>query len=113
MLTKMSILLQYLRVFPGRPIRRVCWSLFAIVAIAGVWAIGTAILTCLPIAYNWDGSVVGGRCLPLKPLWFTNAALNIATDLSILLVPMPVLKSLKLPRKQKIGLFIVFALGGL
>ncbi|KAI9867710.1 MAG: hypothetical protein M1813_008510 [Trichoglossum hirsutum] len=111
-LTKISILLQYLRVFPGRPIRRACYILFAIVIVTGIWTIGTGILTCVPIAYNWDHSIKGGRCLPLKPLWFANATLNIVTDLSILVVPMPVLKSLVLPKKQKIGLFIVFALGG-
>jgi hypothetical protein len=46
-------------------------------------------------------------------LWFTFAATSIVTDLAIWLLPMPVLKSLQLPRKQKYSLMGVFALGGL
>lgn len=48
-----------------------------------------------------------------KFIWFFNAAFNILTDIIILALPMPVLSSLRLPIKQKIGLMFVFALGGL
>ncbi|KAI9870835.1 MAG: hypothetical protein M1830_003747 [Pleopsidium flavum] len=45
-------------------------------------------------------------------LWFSIFALRIATDLAIFALPMPVLASLQLPRKQKICLMLVFAVGG-
>ena len=67
------------------------------------------LLNCVPIARNWD-KTVQGRCLPTTPLWLTNAALNIATDM-IILLPLPVIRSLRLPLKQKPSLAIIFAFG--
>lgn len=54
-----------------------------------------------------------GFCFDKKALWFSNSAIHILTDLLILIYPMPVLKSLQLPRRQKFALMAVFALGGL
>jgi hypothetical protein len=39
--------------------------------------------------------------------------MNIATDLTLLILPMPLLSQLHLPRRQKVALLGVFALGGL
>lgn len=39
------------------------------------------------------------------------AVINILTDFFILCLPMPMLRSLQLPRKQKVLLGLVFALG--
>ena len=39
--------------------------------------------------------------------------MNIATDLALLIMPMPLLSQLQLPRTQKFALVGVFAIGGL
>lgn len=39
--------------------------------------------------------------------------MNIATDIAIGLLPLPVLKQLQLPKRQRIALMVVFGLGGL
>lgn len=44
---------------------------------------------------------------------FANAGMNIATDIAIGILPLPMLKELQLPRRQKIALMTVFGLGGL
>lgn len=44
--------------------------------------------------------------------WFSDAAVCIITDLLLLSIPMPYLKGLNLPYRQKAGLIGVFALGG-
>ncbi|KAG4425460.1 hypothetical protein IFR04_001379 [Cadophora malorum] len=106
---KISIILQYLRVFVGRRIRSWCWATIALVAVYGLETVITAVITCIPVNAFWLG---GGSCIPKKFLWFFNAAFNILTDIIILVLPMPVLSSLRLPLKQKIGLMFVFALGG-
>ena len=46
-------------------------------------------------------------------MWFTNAAINIATDFAIVILPIPIIKSLNLPRRQKQALIGIFAIGGL
>jgi len=45
--------------------------------------------------------------------WFSNATLNIVTDIMIFAIPMPLLRQLLLPKKQKIGLMIVFGFDAL
>jgi hypothetical protein len=45
--------------------------------------------------------------------WFSDAAVHILTDIILLSIPMPFLKGLNLPYRQKAGLIAVFALGGL
>ncbi|KAJ5283364.1 hypothetical protein N7505_001344 [Penicillium chrysogenum] len=109
--TKMSILLQYKRVFSAPRMRRACWLLIGFLAAYGTWVIISAWANCVPLAKFWDPTVPG-FCLDKKALWFSNSAIHILTDILILIYPMPVLKSLQLPRKQKFALMAVFALGG-
>lgn len=66
----------------------------------------------MPIAKFWDRSIQG-YCLSFEALWFFNASMNILTDLALLIMPMPLLSQLQLPRMQKIALVGVFAIGGL
>ncbi|KAF8855779.1 hypothetical protein BDZ45DRAFT_746064 [Acephala macrosclerotiorum] len=110
-LTKISIVLQYLRVFVGPRIRYACRSTIGFIIIYGIWTIVSGIFTCVPVAAFWDLNI-HGHCIAHKFLWFFNAAMNIVTDLTILILPMPVLSTLKLPLKQKVGLMMIFALGG-
>ena len=107
---KISIILQYLRIFVGRSIRFWCWASIVLVTLYGLETFILAFAGCIPIHSFWTG---GGKCINMKFIWFFNAALNILTDIIILVLPMPVLSSLRLPTKQKVGLMFVFALGGL
>ena len=84
-------------------IRKLCYVQIATVSVYGVWLFSSSILNCVPIARNWD-KTVQGKCLPTTPLWLINATLNIATDIMIILLPMPVISSLRLPLKQKLWL---------
>lgn len=45
--------------------------------------------------------------------WFSDATVSIITDMILLSIPMPFLKGLNLPYRQKVGLIAVFALGSL
>jgi hypothetical protein len=66
-------------------------------------------------------SFVVSQCLSIRqrrlPLIltsrFTNAGINIVTDIGIGVLPLPVVNSLHLPRSRKYALMAVFALGGL
>lgn len=110
--TKYSILFQYLRIFPSKAFRIACFVMMGVVASYSSWAIVSGFVNCVPIAKFWDRSIKG-NCLSFEALWFFNASMNIATDLSLLVMPMPLLSQLQLPRTQKIALVGVFAIGGL
>lgn len=83
-----------------------------VVASYSTWAIVSGFVNCVPIAKFWDRSIQG-YCLSFEALWFFNASMNILTDLALLIMPMPLLSQLQLPRMQKIALVGVFAIGGL
>ncbi|KAJ5661967.1 uncharacterized protein N7477_009583 [Penicillium maclennaniae] len=92
--TKISILLQY---------RRPALFFLGFIVVYGTWSVISAWANCVPLAKFWDPTVPG-FCFDKKALWFSNSAIHILTDLLILTFPMPVLKSLQLPRKQKLAL---------
>ncbi|KAF2454862.1 hypothetical protein BDY21DRAFT_290437 [Lineolata rhizophorae] len=107
---KLSILLQYLRIFSVMYVRKVCYIQLGIVTAYGAWLFFCSLLSCVPIEKNWDDSVDGG-CIPTTEMWFANAGINIVTDFMIVLVPMWPVRKLKLPKRQKIILAVVFAVG--
>ncbi|KAK3359581.1 hypothetical protein B0T25DRAFT_621071 [Lasiosphaeria hispida] len=108
--TKISILLQYKRIFTNRIMQRL--TKFGLYFLAA-WAFTLAFLltlTCMPVAAFWDSSVKG-RCLDSPTIWYIMAGVNLATDFAILIMPMPAIKSLQLPRRQKFMLIAIFGLG--
>lgn len=86
--------------------------MIAVLATYGTWAVLSAFLNCVPVARFWDPTVPG-TCLSSKGLWFSNASMHITTDLAILIIPIPALAALELPKKQRVALISIFALGGL
>lgn len=89
-----------------------CNILIGVLIVYGIWTFFGSTFMCLPVAYFWD-KTIDGHCMNQLAFWFSNAALNICTDLIVFGFPMPLLKRLQLPKNQKIGLMIIFAFGGL
>jgi len=83
----------------------------AVVNIYGAWLIFSTVFFCTPVAAFWDVAIKGATCLPKEPKWFADAGLNILTDFGIFFLPLPALRTLLLPRKQKTGLYFIFTLG--
>lgn len=118
--TKLSVLLLYRRIFGDTPGIRAWglnfnWTVKVYLVLICVTFVSVEIVTifaCLPIARSWDKSIPGG-CVQLVPWWYSYGAMNIFTDLTILLLPMPLIQRLEIPARQKAGLFAIFGLGGL
>lgn len=113
---KLAILLQYLRIFPQEMFRKVSYALMAFITAYSLWTVFSAIFACRPINYFWLQNVdpdANGQCLSRLPVWFTNAGLNIFTDVAIAILPLPVIKSLNLPKRPKLALMFIFCLGGI
>ncbi|KAL1623545.1 hypothetical protein SLS56_008249 [Neofusicoccum ribis] len=110
-LVKVSALLQMLRIFKIPRVRTSILCLLAFVAVFGIWTFVSALLTCHPLAYMWDQTIPGGHCINQLPFLYANAAINIALDILVTLLPLPVLRRLRLTTRQKRGLMAVFALG--
>lgn len=110
---KLSALILYARLFRPRTFLIVNYISMGFLVIAGLWTILSGFFFCVPVHAFWDPSeeVRLDKCLPVVPVWFTNAALQTSTDLLILVLPLPLLWKLQLPKRQKWGILVVFSLG--
>ena len=104
------MLLLYLRLFPTTRYRIIVITSLVVIPILGLWMILSSVLFCIPVADFWSPRSLD-RCLPRTPVWFLNAALQIVTDLWIVVLPMPMWAVLRLPRRQKIAVVVLFGLG--
>lgn len=71
----------------------------------------TILLICKPISYNWDFKSQKGTCGNIVANSIAGAAVNVCTDLMILLLPMPIIWRLKIPTRSKLSLSFIFGLG--
>ncbi|KAH8896007.1 hypothetical protein GQ53DRAFT_854373 [Thozetella sp. PMI_491] len=110
LVTKASFLMQYYRIFPLEKVQKTAIVLGVLISCWGLSQLLVVILGCQPIQAFWDLSV-HGNCVPAIPLWYINAGGNLITDLIILIFPLPILHSLRLPMVDKVSLFGVFCLG--
>jgi len=116
-LTKISIVLLYLRIFPKEVSNRFTYTCWAV--IAGLTGYGIAFIVyfafeCRPISLfwtQWDGEHEG-TCLPLQKAIYANSALNIFFDLIVFFLPVPKLLALQVrDKRRKIGAVLTFLLG--
>jgi hypothetical protein len=70
-LTKLSILIQYLRIFPQVNFRRMCYAMICIIIVWTLWATLSAIFTCLPAQVFWTSAEYfdDPRCMPRSVIW--------------------------------------------
>lgn len=108
--TKMSILFLDLRIFLQRWFRIACYILLAIVASYMIAAFFASVFQCTPVPRAWN-KTIAGTCINITTNWYANAGFSIATDLTILALPMQPIYTSNLMMRQKIAVMILFALG--
>lgn len=107
--TTMAFLLQYRRVFPLPKFRRFCDAMLVVVLLFGISQVVVGSLQCIPFSQFRTH----GQCVHAVAWWHANAAINLVLDIIILIMPMPHLRRLPLPTKQRIILMAIFGLGTL
>ena len=111
--TKMSFIFLYLDLFPIPKFRMICHVLnVSIVAAMIAFTLATT-FQCTPVAYYWNRSIKEGHCIQASAFWYGHAAWNTVVDIIVLLLPIPVIRSLQMGRNQKFAVFGVFSLGAL
>ncbi|KAF6815024.1 pth11-like integral membrane protein [Colletotrichum plurivorum] len=109
-LIKCTFLLQYRRVFPLPPFQRLCDIFLAFIVAFGITQVISLTLACIPLRSLWDFTVPG-KCFDLLSWWYVGSSINLLTDLAILCMPVPLLRTVRLPIRQKIVLMSTFGLG--
>ncbi|PKS12632.1 hypothetical protein jhhlp_000840 [Lomentospora prolificans] len=107
---KLTFLFQYYRIMAVQHMRKVYIIAIVIVGAWGLSQLLIGLLMCRPIQGFWD-STVEATCIPNYPQFYINAAGNIATDIAVFLLPIPVIKHLNLARTQRMILIGIFSLG--
>ena len=69
------------------------------------------IFSCKPVQFFWDKNIPGGRCLNENSLSYGITAANIATDIAVLVLPLPWLWRLQMNFNRKVAISGIFLLG--
>ncbi|KAF1840961.1 uncharacterized protein K460DRAFT_321640 [Cucurbitaria berberidis CBS 394.84] len=109
-LTKISLCLTYLRLFPNRSNKIFCYSMVTFVTMYTVACFFLSLFQCQPIRGFWN-SDVKQKCINMRLSFVVIAALNSFSDFVIYLWPAKPLWSLQLPIKQRLGLIFLFSIG--
>ncbi|KAL8665803.1 MAG: hypothetical protein Q9202_001925 [Teloschistes flavicans] len=112
MLPKLAILALYLRIFTQRRYRYAANTIAFIMILNWCTGFLVALLICKPIRYDWDKTVPGGYCGDIMASYRWLSLANIVTDIAMLILPLPMVSQLQIPRSQKAGLAVTFLTGG-
>jgi hypothetical protein len=66
---------------------------------------------CTPLKRTWDVSITEGSCIDRTPVFMATAVLNMITDILLLVLPIPMVMKLQMPRAQKLGVICAFGVG--
>lgn len=109
---KTSLALFYRTISPQKWWRLCSYGLLFLLAGYNSAIFFAILFGCRPVKRNWD-LTVPGTCIDKPSLYIATAALGIASDLVLLLMPIPMILRLQMPSRQKLGLIIFFAIGSL
>jgi hypothetical protein len=110
-LAKFSYMFFYLSVFKiSERFRKLTFGCMAVVAMWWTANILQIVLICRPFSMNWD-STVQGTCGNRPLTYGLVGAVNIATDIMTLLLPVPTVWKLQMPKRLKIAVTAIFGIG--
>ncbi|RPA79524.1 hypothetical protein BJ508DRAFT_415880 [Ascobolus immersus RN42] len=109
-LTKLSLVLYYLRSLPGLLLRRASQALVVISGLSTTAVAFALLFACSPVAAFWD-TTIGGKCIDLTALRLTNATLDLLTILVIFILPVRLLWKADIPLLQRLPVIAAFTTG--
>ncbi|KAL9581644.1 MAG: hypothetical protein Q9212_003776 [Teloschistes hypoglaucus] len=112
-LPKLTILSLYLRIFTQRRYRYATYANAIILILNWLTACIMGIVICKPIQYNSNRTIPGGHCGDIMSLFRWSGLPNLITDIVMIILPLPMVLKLQLPRSQKAGLALTFIIGGI
>ncbi|CAG8974562.1 hypothetical protein HYALB_00004358 [Hymenoscyphus albidus] len=114
MCLKVAILLEWTRIFSphgiSRRFSRICYTLLVINVCFYTASVIASALSCRPYKRIWD-KLVPGTCINTMILDVTSSAINVLSNIIILLLPQHIIWRLQMTLKRKIGVALVFGVG--
>ncbi|KAJ8065225.1 hypothetical protein OCU04_005930 [Sclerotinia nivalis] len=110
---KASVILQLMQIFTANAKNFVYWSFITLLGLNGAFYFSifvAFILACVPRAKITDPSLPG-TCISINGSILATSVFNIVSDLSILILPLVVVWSLRIPLKRKLTVGAGFGTG--
>ena len=105
-----SIILLYIRLFPTPSFRRTCYGILTLNGAFSIAAMLADCVICIPIACLWNQTACNS-CSSQALLSILSATVSLLLDITVVLLPMPVLWGLQMPIKKKLVISGMFGLG--
>ncbi|OHF00913.1 hypothetical protein CORC01_03741 [Colletotrichum orchidophilum] len=111
--TKLSILIFYLRLFADNCFRNACYAMLGVTTVYGLGQMLGVVLVCSPVSYNWTqwDREHQGKCGDVHLMAFINGGVNIAIDLILFILPVTQFITVSWTVKKKIGVSLIFLVG--
>jgi hypothetical protein len=119
---KVSLLLQYLRIFKAGTMRWICWSLLVIITLWGIAFSILAWVPCVPVAGYWDRfSHPNAKCWGFGfatiesfiAVFVSHTSLNMVFDFLVFVTPMVLFTKPNLRKKNVITMAGIFVIGAM
>ncbi|EUC41051.1 hypothetical protein COCMIDRAFT_107241 [Bipolaris oryzae ATCC 44560] len=113
---KMSLLTLYRKILVGLPViyHRIWWGTVAFCVLSWTGSIFASIFTCNDLNEKFSKGICTGTPDEQQRIIFSlyfAYSVDVATDLAIMFLPLFLTWKLQMPRKRKIGIFILFGSG--
>lgn len=105
------MLFLYIRIFPDRLTKSLAYGGIAFLVISQVVVTFLTIFQCRPVRAVYDLEIKQKQCLSITNIAVSGTAFNIAAELMIFVIPIPVVSSLQMSRSKKIGIIFLFSVG--
>lgn len=118
---KISLLLQYLRIFKAGTMRWVCICLLGIITMWGIAFSVMAWVPCMPVRAFWDRfAYPDAKCWgfgfaeleSFTAVFVSHTALNMLFDFIVFVVPMVLFTKPNLRTKNVVAMSVIFVIGG-
>ena len=107
---KLSILLLYLRLFPLMKFRRCVKSLMVVFGFIGAVVTLVAVFQCRHVDDAWK-IALPTNCVTQASMLEGQAIFNLISDVTIIVLPMPVIWRLHMPLRRRLLLLGIFTVG--
>ncbi|KAL4962949.1 CFEM domain-containing protein [Aspergillus stella-maris] len=110
-LTKISMLLLFLRVFPSERFQLITKITLAFVTLWGIALLFANIFQCTPVSYSWTywDREHSGSCRQWGTPLLAHSVVNVLLDVVIMVLPLPTLLRMQIPWARKGGVCAMFA----
>jgi hypothetical protein len=108
---KLAVLWLYTQIFTTRQFKLAAYIVMGATASYAFIFIPIFFTMCKPVRAAWDPVLSLTNCRPITHQEFASVSINMALDLAVVLLPLPVVWGLRMPMRKKITVTLMFSLG--